>query len=121
MEVVAVSLSKRPVGRWLGTGHPHSRGGDAGGVDAEYFGEAGAALVGEVDRAAALGPADPAEVEQVAGQGGADAAGEVGPLLAPVDAVAHGRAPRWQRGEVDAELLQEGGAGLCEPEADRPA
>src|ERR671931_1336796 len=90
-------------------------------VDPEHLGEAGAALVREVDGAAALGTAQPAEGEQAGGQGGPDAAGQVRALLAPIDAVGDRRAARRQAVQVGAELLQEGGALPGQPVADGPA
>src|SRR6266571_4780619 len=90
-------------------------------VDAEDVGKSLAALVGEVDGAAALGTPDPAEIEQAVGERRADGAGQVRALLAPVDAVADGGAPRRQGVEVDAELLEEHRALLGDPEADGAA
>ena len=97
-----------------------TRDGDVAlGVDAERRREPGAAGVGEVHGAGALGAADPAELEHPARHGGAEAAGEVVALLGPVDAVADQRAPpAGDRVDVHAPRGQLGVAARRQPVVD---
>src|SRR5262245_9954389 len=81
----------------------------------ELGGEGGAAAAGEAKRAAAADADDPLLVEREVGDRGAEAAGEVGDALAPVEAGAGERAARarvvGERVAVVGEPGQEGGGG----------
>ena len=81
----------------------------------EALAQPGVSDVADVDRAAATGSGDPAEVEHPLCDRGAERAREMVALFAPVDAVANQRAAAWQRLELDPEAAQLVHAGVSQP------